>query len=338
MGPARRIDPGRSAWFALAPAVAAWAMAAEPSESAAARNEAAVVARVGDEPIRRGEIERLWRSAVGSRSVERAARPLIEAQLLEEIIARRLVLQYARLAGLVDNAAVDAEIERLGQALAARGRTIEQYLAGEGYDTADLRRRIEWRLVWPKLVQRWAGDERLAAWFDAHRRQFDGTEVLVRQILLRPPTGDRPVGAVAADWAALRERAETIRREIQAGTIDFAEAARRYSHAPSAADGGRLGWIGAEGPMPEAFHRAAVELDPGETSPPIETPLGVHLIHCDELRPGTRRWTDAREALEQAVQRELLTRLADRQRRRTEVVYTGESPHFKPGTRELADP
>ncbi len=59
---------------------------------------------------------------------------------------------------------------------------------------------------------------------------------------------------------------------------DFAEFARRYSGDPgSAADGGNLGWFDKGSLFPE-FEKAAFALQVGETSLPVGTPFGYHLI------------------------------------------------------------
>jgi parvulin-like peptidyl-prolyl isomerase len=90
--------------------------------------------------------------------------------------------------------------------------------------------------------------------------------------------------------------------------------------------------------MDEAFSRAAFTLDVGEISDPVVTPFGVHLIRCDAIRPGTKQLADVRKELEDALARELLDRIARLEDRHTPVRFTGKSPHFKPGTRELIVP
>lgn len=290
-----------------------------------------VAATVGQEPVRIAEVDRLAAIATRGQSVADWAMPVMRAQVLEEIVARRLVLAYARRTGA---AATEAEIrsalDALQQDLASRQKTLDQYLQEQSVTADDLRRQLAWNIVWERYLARYVIEERLEAHFAAHRRQFDGTEMLVSHILFQLERD-----ATAQDLVPLVEKAEQIRDEIVAGKLSFAEAAQKYSGGPSAAEGGRLGWIGRRGPMVEAFSRAAFTLRAGEISPPVVTPFGVHLIRCDEIKPGTRQLADVRRAVEDSLARELLERLSALERPHTPVEYTGAVPYFKAGTREL---
>ena len=71
--------------------------------------------------------------------------------------------------------------------------------------------------------------------------------------------------------------AKKIRDSIIAGA-DFATLAKEYSEDPGSKDaGGELGWI-EKGKFVADFERAAVSLQKGEISLPVETPFGFHII------------------------------------------------------------
>jgi len=198
---------------------------------------------------------------------------------------------------------------------------------------SDLRRQIAWDLTWPKYLAQYITEARLAEYFQAHRREFDGTQLAVSHILLQPEAG-----AAAESMDELVRQAEAIRRSIAADETTFAEAAREHSAGPSAREDGRLGFIRRHGSMAETFSRAAFALQPGQISPPVTSRFGVHLIRCDEIKPGTQTLADAQGPLRKALARELIEKLAEHERRRTAVKYTGACPYFKPGTRELVLP
>lgn len=293
-----------------------------------------VVATVGGEPIYRREVTRLVAAATRGQQVHPAALPLVEAQVLSEIVDRRLVLAYARRTKAAPTPAeLDAAMAALKAKLAATGQSLDSFLDSQATDEAGLRRQLAWNLVWEKYLAKYVTEERLAALFEARRREFDGTEVDVSHILLQPQSESR-----SPAMSELIQQAEGIREAIIAGKISFADAARKYSTAPSATEGGHVGLIPRRGVMDEAFCRAAFALDVGQISRPVRTRFGVHLIRCDGLKPGSKQLADVRKELEEALARELLEKLAQVERQYTRVEFTGAAPYFKPLTRDLVVP
>lgn len=99
--------------------------------------------------------------------------------------------------------------------------------------------------------------------------------------------------------AEARRKLETVRERIVNG-VDFAEQARLYSQDGSATKGGDLGWINPGDTVPE-FEQAMNVLKPGELSPVIQSPFGMHLIEVLEHRErdvsAERQRAVARQAL-----------------------------------------
>ena len=285
-------------------------------DASAASEEDTVVATVGAESIHESDVQRMLRKVTGSKQVNPSALPKLRAEVLQQLVDRRLLLAYAQ---RTNSGAAPAEIEKALVAfrakLKSRGRTLDEYLKEQAIDQTALRRRMAWNLTWPKLFERYATEERTAAYFKEHRREFDGTRVSVSHILLRSTGSDDPV-----------QQAETLRREITSGKVSFAEAARRHSAGPSGKDGGRLGPIARHGTMGEAFSRAAFGLEVGQISEPVRTRFGVHLIRCDEIQPGKRPLKDVRQEVQAALARELLDSLARYQERYTTVKFADVPP------------
>ncbi len=301
---------------------------------AAVSDEDVVVATVGGEPVYRSEVERLLDRVIGDREVDPAVLPIFQAHVLSEIVDRYLVLAYARRTKSGASASeVDAAVAEFASSLEAQGRSLEEHLKERSISKADFRRQIAWRLTWWKYREKYITKERLASYFESHRRELDGTQVAVSHILLQSQPGSN---AAAAD--ELIEKARTIRGEIASGKLTFAEAAGKYSAGPSGKDGGSLGFIGRKGPMVESFSKAAFSLEAGQVSQPVVTPFGVHLIRCDEIKPGSRQPADVRPELEEALGRDLLEKLARHERQHAPVEFTGAAPYFKPATRELVAP
>jgi peptidyl-prolyl cis-trans isomerase SurA len=81
----------------------------------------------------------------------------------------------------------------------------------------------------------------------------------------------------------VKRLAQKIRDSILKG-VDFAELAKRHSGDPgSASTGGDLGWVD-KGKFVAEYERAAYDLQSGETSQPIESPFGFHIIQTIEKR------------------------------------------------------
>ncbi len=153
--------------------------------------------------------------------------PVVQATALAELVNRRLVLAYARRTGTEpDPRRVDARVAERKASGSAAGKGPEDEAADASEEA--LVREAAWGLAWEAYLRRYRTDARIAAYFEEHRREFDGTELEVRHILLRPSPGDRQAAK------ALVERAQAIRAEILSGKITFEEAARRYSAGPSA--------------------------------------------------------------------------------------------------------
>ena len=60
----------------------------------------------------------------------------------------------------------------------------------------------------------------------------------------------------------------------------FEDLAAKFSKCPSGRQGGALGRFG-RGQMVKPFEDAAFELEVGQTSGPVKTQFGFHLIHRD---------------------------------------------------------
>ncbi len=79
-----------------------------------------------------------------------------------------------------------------------------------------------------------------------------------------------------------KHRLASLKERVDNGT-DFAELARLQSEDPSASRGGDLGWLSPGDVVPE-FERAMNALEPGQTSDPVQSPFGWHLIQVIERR------------------------------------------------------
>jgi peptidyl-prolyl cis-trans isomerase D len=114
-------------------------------------------------------------------------------------------------------------------------------------------------------------DAEVAAYYKAHQSEFERPRTAFLSFVALPRV------ATAADTAAVRSRADSVRQEIVSGA-PFAEVAQRESSdSVSAVKGGDLGeWT--RGSMDPAFDSAAFSLPLRTISKPVMSQFGFHLI------------------------------------------------------------
>jgi parvulin-like peptidyl-prolyl isomerase len=272
-----------------------------------------IVATVNGRPIYHVQVASQIQRALRGRDVPNDVRKRLESETVHQLINQQLVLDYLQRQGkAASDQDVDLAVSRLKQNLSRQERTLADYFEVTGMDEELLRRYFRWQISWQRFLDGYLTDENLQRYFADHRRDFDGTELRVAQILWKAADPD--------ELKVAGEKAKRLRDEIVRGDLAFAQAATQHSQAPSSADGGKQGWIKRREPMPESFSKAAFGLKVGEVSAPVETSFGVHLIQCLEEKPGERTWEDARDDLRKAVTRYLFSWAANRERERAEVV------------------
>ena len=79
-----------------------------------------------------------------------------------------------------------------------------------------------------------------------------------------------------------REAADAVVADLENGA-DFAALAKERSKGPSGPSGGDLGYFSKQSMVPP-FSDAAFKLAAGETSPPVQTQFGWHVIRVEDRR------------------------------------------------------
>jgi parvulin-like peptidyl-prolyl isomerase len=270
-----------------------------------------VLARVDNDVIKRAEVDREVGRALGKREASNDERARLEKEMLILVVDRRLVLRYLeRTQQAASEQDVDFAVAQFAKQLGRQEKTLAEYLAKEHSSEKELRRQFAWQLGWNRYLEKQLTDENLQKFFEKHRREFDGTELHVAHILWKvPPDDDSALNKAI-------EQAKSVREQIVAGKLTFAEAARKHSQAPTAQQGGDIGWVRRHEPMPEIFSQAAFVLAKNQVSEPVVSAFGVHLIRVLEEKHGQAAWQDCREELAAAVTRYLFKFLAERERKR----------------------
>lgn len=145
-------------------------------------------------------------------------------------------------------------------------------------------------------------EQELRDYYEARAESFVATEQRKsRHILVA--TNDE------TDAAAAEKRAGELRQRLDNGEL-FEELAREASDdRVSAEQGGDLGWAG-RGDFAEAFEDALFALEEGETSVPVRTEFGYHIIRLDAVNAGSLQSFD--EVRDELVEELTQQKIADR--------------------------
>ena len=290
-----------------------------------------VAATVNGTPIYVGEVIGLLKQMRQVNAGTNVNDARTQAEALQQVIFRRLVVQLFELeGGYFTDEQVQERLDALAEQVKAENQTVEQYAARLGFPVETLRNDAKWDVGWNHYIERNL-TEQLENYFEANRKDFDGTQVRASHILLRPERANETSEQV-------RQRAARLREAIESGKISFEDAAKRFSIGPSGATGGDLGFFPRYGVMFEGFAKAAFALDKGQISEPVLTPFGVHLIRVSEINPGTKQWTEALDQLRVPTAAGMFERLAEQQVEAAQIEFSGLIPYLDPKTDELVVP
>jgi len=250
------------------------------------------------------------------------SKPDVRRKIVERLIENELIREF-----LADRRA-EADPKRLTAAVAAlkgqfhRGNAdSDQTLRSLGYNDAALRRELALPLAWEYHLGRVITQRTLRDEFERHRAEYDGTEVRASQIFIKVPPS-----APASKAKEAEEKLARVRSEIISGKISFADAARRDSEAPSAAQGGDAGFFAFRGTMPAEVCRVVFPLKVGETSQPFRTPFGVHVYTVTDRRPGNLSLEDVRSLVIRRLSQELWDQLVGQARTKAKIEWPAGSP------------
>ena len=209
----------------------------------------------------------------------------LQQEVVDQLIVQELLWQEAKRRDfIVADEVVDARLAQLKSGFDSEQAFLFKIKAG-GFTETTFREDIRQQMSVQAMISQGiapgvsASDEEVGSFYQANIDQMHKpTEVHARHILLKPAAADAAANAVA------RQELTEILAEIRSGA-DFVELATERSQAPSAPQGGDLGFFAA-GQMVPAFERAAFDLQPGDVSEVVQTQFGFHLIKVEARRGG----------------------------------------------------
>ncbi len=206
---------------------------------------------------------------------------LLDIARKQDSIEQR-ILSSAEAANVVIPAAtVDTRIGEIRQRYPAAD-DFSQDLTRRGLDESTLVEAVERDLRVESLLEMVAAAVPAVTVVDAeiyyrlHPEAFDRPEARQLRHILITFENDREKAKATRQLEALRSTLKNAEK--------FSQAALRHSQCPTAMDGGKLGTVKRQQLYAE-LEPAAFALDEGEISAVLESPIGLHLLRCDEIFP-----------------------------------------------------
>ncbi|MCG7967955.1 MAG: peptidylprolyl isomerase [Candidatus Thiodiazotropha taylori] len=251
-----------------------------------------IVAIVNDDIIAKSELDNKTREMLAQMSQTRKNLPpmeIIQEQILERMIAKRLQLQAANRLGLsVDDATVTKAIANIAETNNITLLQLRETLEMDGISFPLFREQLREdilinRLKQKEVINRIVITEQdiknfLAREIGSSRQR---TAVRLLHILIATPEGASP-----QDVQAAKKRAMDIHQELLDGG-DFSELAIRHSNGRQALEGGDLGWVETSR-IPSLFTSVVDEMDAGSISSPIRNASGFHIVKLAEVKGGQK--------------------------------------------------
>jgi len=244
-----------------------------------------IVALVDDDVVLRSELDLAIKGIVDRIRQQGGDLPpkhLLEKQVLERLIVRRLQLQRAFQTGIrISDADIDQSMLMLAQQNQITLMQLRSVIENDGEDFGEFRQNIGEEMMTERLRQRVINSmdpitdteiEILLA-----SESFQSGEYNISHILIALPDGATP-----QQIAMQESKANNVHQQLEEG-LDFASAAISYSGSQEALEGGLVGWRDLNS-VPVVFSEAIKNLRAGQFTIPIRSPAGFHIIKVNDYR------------------------------------------------------
>jgi len=205
----------------------------------------------------------------------------IRPQILRALVDEQLQIQEALEKNIeIDNEEIDDAIARLGGRNNMSLEEIETFLASVDVNLDTLRTQVFAELAWNELVESRFGprvtvtDTEVDTVLERIINQSELASYLISEVLI-------PVESPEDDTRARAAAAQLVDQLRQGG--DIRAIASQFSQAPTAANGGDAGWI-IDGQLSNTLNSTLRTLNIGETSDPIRTVSGYHILQLRDRR------------------------------------------------------
>ena len=257
----------------------------------------------GDISITRREVEQLVNAIAQDENLSPVIQEQMRRTALNQLIGRQIILKYLEeKQSAATETDLKAYLSQLQTRLDRQGIDWTVFLGRIGLSQVEFEMSVRWKLSWDNYLRARLTRENLDKFYEPRRQHFDGTEISIRQILIKLAPNSSQSDTEKAT-GLLRQ----VKQNIELQQLTFEDAVKEYSQAESARFGGGQGRIQRHDSLPESLSKAAFDLKVSEISAPVVTNIGVHLVICDQIFPGQK----TREETAQEVRRAAIRYLFD---------------------------
>ena len=244
-----------------------------------------IVAVVDENVIMRSELDRSVASITKQFQASGNQLPpqdILQKQVLERLIIQDIQVQRANLAGVrVSDAELESALARIGQqnniTLDQMRQTIEQ----DGFSFESFREDMRKEMLAERVRYGYANSQVKVSEHEIDLfladNELDQGEVEVNHILISTPQEAGP-----EDIQKAKQKADAVYEQLQQGE-SFAVLAARNSDGQNALEGGKLGWRPIN-QLPTLFSDQLKVMNIGETTRPIRSPSGYHILQLTDKR------------------------------------------------------
>ncbi|MDB5719971.1 MAG: peptidylprolyl isomerase [Alphaproteobacteria bacterium] len=205
---------------------------------------------------------------------------LLRQQVLRNIVDEVLQMQAATAKDIkIDEKDVDSYFARYAQTINQTPRQFTAYLRANGSSETAFKQQIRGEIAWSRLQHAQIepfvniSEEEVKSVIERLNASRGTEEFKVSEIFL---------SATPENAAQVQANASRILEQLRGGA-PFAQYARQFSEASTAAVGGDLGWVRAE-QLPDALAAAVRGLPVGSVSQPIAIPGGFSISAVEDKR------------------------------------------------------
>ena len=251
-----------------------------------------VLVVVNDDIITLGEFQAAMdtmRNNLASAGEQMPPENVLEEKVLEQLVFEKLLQLHAVETGVnVTDAMLDLAMENLAQQNNMSVPQVLEQLRKDGINEEEFKQSLKDQLLVQRVIER---DVKQS--ITVTDGEVDG---VLRSVSKVQPDRIYNISniqlavsedASSAELENARQRGIELRQSIIQGKISFETAAKQFSQAGNATDGGVLGWKKPD-QLPTLFSDALKNMNQGEISQPLVSPAGIHLLKLNETKGGSK--------------------------------------------------